>query len=337
MSRKRISADKAVQEILDWVDRRDDLEDDDILELNGDAANNEEEEPNNNEEEESNNNEDDGPSNHEEDDNEENEEQQQSRQFYQKVHTYMRDVHSIDSSLDEENYDVFEVPAVEKILHGRIHGANERRNRVEITLVNQKPFIPGRQRAADVMLTKPGVSRHTRNVKTPLDSFEFFFTDKLFETITDLTNIRIEETLARTIIPECSRNKYSWLKVCTVIEMRAFIGLMYYRGLYGLNMMSTNVIFSERHGPPVFSATMGKNRFGFILYHLCFDDRETREERRKHDRFAAFRDVFEEVNEKFGKALIPEDYLSLDETLYPSRQRISFRQYNPDKPSKYGI
>ena len=56
-----------------------------------------------------------------------------------------------------------------------------------------------------------------------------------------------------------------------------------------------------------------------------------------NDRFAALREVFEEMNKKFGKALVPEDYISLDETLYPTRQAISFKQYNPDKPAKYGL
>ena len=35
--------------------------------------------------------------------------------------------------------------------------------------------------------------------------------------------------------------------------------------------------------------------------------------------------------------LIPEDYLTIDETLYPIRTQIAFRQYNPDKPAKYGL
>ena len=38
-----------------------------------------------------------------------------------------------------------------------------------------------------------------------------------------------------------------------------------------------------------------------------------------------------------GKALVPPDYLSLDEPLYPTRVQIRFKQYNPDKPAKYGL
>ena len=35
--------------------------------------------------------------------------------------------------------------------------------------------------------------------------------------------------------------------------------------------------------------------------------------------------------------LAPGDYLSLDETLYPMRTQISFEQFNPSKPVKYGL
>ena len=42
-------------------------------------------------------------------------------------------------------------------------------------------------------------------------------------------------------------------------------------------------------------------------------------------------------NKNFGEALVPVDYISLDETLYPARTQVSFKQYNPDKPAKYGV
>ena len=33
----------------------------------------------------------------------------------------------------------------------------------------------------------------------------------------------------------------------------------------------------------------------------------------------------------------PGDYLTIDETLYPTRGAFAFRQYNPNKPAKYGV
>ena len=40
---------------------------------------------------------------------------------------------------------------------------------------------------------------------------------------------------------------------------------------------------------------------------------------------------------KLRKFLVPDDYLSLDETLCPTRTQISFKQFIPSKPAKYGM
>ena len=97
------------------------------------------------------------------------------------------------------------------------------------------------------------------------------------------------------------------------------------------------MLFSDIHGHPVFSATMSRQRFQFILANLTFDDAEDRPARWQCDRFASMQRVFEECNKSFARVMIPECYLCLDETLYPRRTQINFRKYNPDKPAKYGM
>ena len=42
-------------------------------------------------------------------------------------------------------------------------------------------------------------------------------------------------------------------------------------------------------------------------------------------------------NKNCSKFVIPSEYLAIDETLYPTRHEIAFRQYNPKKPHKYGL
>ena len=58
--------------------------------------------------------------------------------------------------------------------------------------------------------------------------------------------------------------------ICKIdeVDFRAFIGLVYLRGLYGLNTYDIRTLFSDEHGMPVFSATMFHVRFEFILKHL---------------------------------------------------------------------
>ena len=82
---------------------------------------------------------------------------------------------------------------------------------------------------------------------------------------------------------------------------------------------------------------MSRNRFKFIRANLCFDDSSTRDDRWKQDRFGAIREIFESFNFECMSCLVPNDYLSLDETLYPMRNQISFKQYNLNKPAKYGL
>ena len=72
---------------------------------------------------------------------------------------------------------------------------------------------------------------------------------------------------------------------------------------------------------------MSLNLFSFITRFLQFDGRSTREERKKSDKFACFGDSFKKVNENKAKARYPNPYLAIDETLYPYRGLISFKQY----------
>ena len=115
-----------------------------------------------------------------------------------------------------------------------------------------------------------------------------------------------------------------------MIELRAFIGLLYYRGLLGLSKQSVKKLWGE-NGHPVFNATMSLKRFEFLNSKVSFDDKNTREERWKIDRFAAIRDIFEKFNSNCGKLIEPPQFIALDETLYPMRNKISIKQYNPNK------
>ena len=55
------------------------------------------------------------------------------------------------------------------------------------------------------------------------------------------------------------------------------------------------------------------------------------------DRFATMRPVCELFNSNLGKYVAPSEYLTTEETLYPMRHQIVFRQYNPNKSHKYGV
>ena len=81
---------------------------------------------------------------------------------------------------------------------------------------------------------------------------------------------------------------------------------------------------------------MGRNRFKFLLNNLMFDV-ATREVDWQQDRFTTIREFFEIFNRNCMKHIIPSEYLSIDETLYPMRTQVRIKQYNLNKPAKYGL
>ena len=102
-----------------------------------------------------------------------------------------------------------------------------------------------------------------------------------------------------------------------------------------MNHRSLNILFSDKTGPPIFSATMSRDRMNFFLSTLTFDDPGTCKEKWPYDRFAVAGPMFEMFNSNTSKYLLLSLYLSIDETLYPMRHQIAFRQYNPSKPHRY--
>ena len=72
----------------------------------------------------------------------------------------------------------------------------------------------------------------------------------------------------------------------------------------------------------MFSATMSRNRFTLLIANLSFDTQEEREEKWKFDLFTAIHKFFELFNLNCLKHVVPSEYLSLDETLYPMRNQI---------------
>ena len=77
------------------------------------------------------------------------------------------------------------------------------------------------------------------------------------------------------------------------------------------------------------------HRLVFIRALISFNDAGTKQEQWRTDRFAAFREIFEELNKCCAKNMSPHDYIPIDEKLYPTRGGISFKTYNKDKPTRY--
>ena len=179
--------------------------------------------------------------------------------------------------------------------------------------------------------------KRVRNKKQPIDIWTNFFTDNMITTVLNNTNKKIHALIEQLPEEVRSNDKQTYLREVTKEELLVFFGISYARGLLGQNFLKLRRIFSVDVGHPIFSASMSFNRLVFIKAMISFDDANTRQERWRTDRFAAFREIFEEFNKCCAKNMSPDDYIAIDETLYPTRGGISFKTYNKDKPAKYGL
>jgi len=159
----------------------------------------------------------------------------------------------------------------------------------------------------------------------------------MLDIVLGCTNERIKQVRGALPIHVLENSKYTYFRETDEIELESFFGLLYMRGLLGQNNHSSSILFSAVTGHPVFSATMSQKRFEFLHSCISFDDITTRQERWKNDRFTAFRHIFSVFCDNCSKHIVPDEWLSLDETLFPMRNKISFKQYNKSKPSKYGL
>lgn len=124
----------------------------------------------------------------------------------------------------------------------------------------------------------------------------------------------------------------------TVTEMRALIGVLYMAGV--LQSSHTNIMDLWTDDITVsafFRLVMSSRRFSQLLRALRFDNINDREERRKTDKLAPIRELFENINGTFSQYYTPFEFVTIDEMLEAFRGRCSFRQYIPSKPAKYGL
>lgn len=191
-----------------------------------------------------------------------------------------------------------------------------------------------RTRAENIITQMPGVTQRAKSATSEVDCWNLFFSNDMLQTILAYTNSRI----ARRIASCQDLSKHTYMKECSMIEFKAFIGLLYIAGLIRSGRQNLSDLWaSDGTGVEIFRLVMSEQRFHFIQSCLCFDDDATRDQRKFLDNLAPIRDLFEIFVENCKTAYIPSDCLTIDEMLIAFRGRCRFRQYIPSKPAKYGI
>ena len=283
MSKRKSSMDidDVINDINKWLDDSDDEAEDDLNEVNGDEENEEilPREQNASEDEIDFDWYDSGFS--------------QNRSIYRKQLTRKRLVHSIDSSLDESNFE----PIVYVNRNGNFEtftgylGPKTNKNTKTISQDSEFPSVTGRQRTCDTIHRPISCllpNTKASNIETFDDTFHLFFDDKIMDMIVHNTNNKIREILSRLRNNHpafINSNKNPYVKETDHIEMNALSRLMHLRKLLGMNLQRVDYLFADEVYY-AFGSIMSKNRFKFLLSHITFDKHIDCESNWPTDRFA---------------------------------------------------
>ena len=199
------------------------------------------------------------------------------------------------------------------------------------------PRNAGRRSAKDISLAG-GPTRFAKlNSKTILETWSSMITDDILMKVVDFTNKRMQVFLTSIKDTLDKTDKKTHYKLTSLLELKAWFGLFYVRAALHLNGVDCDNVWYHDSANDLFVCTMQRKRFSVLSHFIQFDDCQTRATRWKTDTFACFREYFEAINNRFAILRRPSQHTAIDETLYPYRGKIGFKQYNPSKPGKYGL
>jgi hypothetical protein len=153
--------------------------------------------------------------------------------------------------------------------------------------------------------------------------------DNIISMMVEQTNIYANQTLNNTQ----RRAKIKWVETSPE-EMRNFLGLICYMGLIPYPTLRSYWSQDPLYKNNIVPSIMSRNRFEIILRMWHFANNE---DCPANDRLFKISTLVEKLIENYKKMLTPGETVCVDESLVPYRGRLSFKQYIPNKASKYGV
>ena len=170
-----------------------------------------------------------------------------------------------------------------------------------------------------------GPTTRTKDCKTPLQVLQLMLTGAILDSIVTQTKLFAEQK--KVEFSFCSE------------ELLAFFGLNIGMGLLRLPQIRDYWSRSKVLSTPFFPSVMSRDRFLSILRFLHLNDSSLQKKQGEegYDRLFKVRPLLEHMSGVFPLYYQPRQHLSIDEMMIGTRCRISFLQYLPKKPTKWGI
>ena len=176
-----------------------------------------------------------------------------------------------------------------------------------------------------------GITFEIGNEAQESDIFKLFFNDEILHVIVQETNRYARQKLVGEALDK-------WQDV-TLDEVKAFLGVSVVMGLNPLPSTADYWSSDPFFGNEGIQKVMTKNRFEHLSRFFHFNDSSVEPRRGEdgYDRLYKVRPILSHFNAKIQELYKPTKHISVDEGMIGFKGRLSFHQYMPAKPTKYGI
>ena len=178
----------------------------------------------------------------------------------------------------------------------------------------------------------PGIKKRNADAaNTPLEHFLLFFTFDIIDQIVLQTNLYYQQEKA-------SKPSTKTFVATSREEIMAFLGMILAMGIAKLPAIADywrkGITFM-----PWFSGIMFRDRFLKILkfLHLVDNSNAVPRDDPNYDKLFKLGGIHGILNQSFADIYQPTQSLSIDEQMIGTKSRVSFIQYMPKKPKKFGI
>lgn len=178
----------------------------------------------------------------------------------------------------------------------------------------------------------PGPRNGAENCNNIVEFWDILFNEDIRKKIVQYTNIEIEDVCSKMMAENMPMQTYH--HTTDLFEINAFIGIIYYAGMWKSNHVDIKELWSSFHATSFYRCIMPKSRFSFLANCLRFDQRDNRSE---NDRLSPIRELWDRFIKNCEFYYNPSNDVTVDEQLLSFRGRCKFRMYIKSKPDKYGL
>lgn len=167
----------------------------------------------------------------------------------------------------------------------------------------------------------------------PVEYFSLFFDDDILQYILTETNIQGDKRKMQAT-PTSRRSRMRDWHHATLSNMKAFIGMIINMGLHPLPDIKDYFGRAWVDKMPFFGDVFPRDEFLLLFWNLHFAHAEENKPLKKGEHIKVFA---EKIREKCMLFYQPGAAVSVDESTISFKGRVSFKVYNPNKPTKFGL